>query len=68
MALNISSSQDDLARLRIADLRQLFRVSRTTVYKRIADGSLPPPRRVAGVPSWSVGEIRRYVERQEAGK
>ena len=58
-------------RLRVSDLQALFSISHTTVYKRMAEGLVPPPdgydmpnrpKGQQGRPYWHTATIRPYLE------
>lgn len=58
-------------RLRVSDLQALFSISHTTVYKRIAEGLIPPPngwdmpnrpKGRQGRPYWITATIRPLLE------
>jgi len=58
-------------RLRVSDLQALFSISHTTLYKRVAEGLIPPPdgwdmpnrpKGRQGRPYWHTATIRPHLE------
>ena len=55
-----------LVLLRIRDLIQKTGMSRSTIYRRIADGSFPPPVHPSpGIAAWRAEDIRNWLDRQQ---
>ena len=46
-------------RLRIEDLQHRYGWSRTTVFRRIRDGSIPPPLHFPGQPVWRLEDVEK---------
>ena len=64
-----------IARVLISDveLAKILGCSRTTVWRRVADGTLPKPIKIGGMTRWSQAEIAAVIEaalaaRDEAAK
>jgi prophage regulatory protein len=54
--------EDDVL-LRIAEVEQRAGLSRSTIYKRIGEGTFPSPRQLGGgVVRWPRSEIRRWQQ------
>ncbi|MBO9380278.1 AlpA family phage regulatory protein [Sphingomonas histidinilytica] len=48
--------------LRLADVRARAKLGRTTIYRRIADGTFPAPIRIsAGIVAWYESDIDAWV-------
>ena len=55
------------ALLRVADLCALLRLSRTQLYRRVADGSIPRPLHLAhNTPRWRRDVIERWLAERES--
>jgi prophage regulatory protein len=54
----------DSALVRLSILRKLLPYSRTTIWRRVKDGTLPPPVKMPGSAciAWRVGDIRRVLD------
>lgn len=51
----------DVAHVRIDVVAALLDCSESTVRRRVADGDIPAPRRVGGIPLWAAGTLRRSL-------
>lgn len=62
-ALANFDSLPDSAHVRLPVVCGLTGQSTATVYRRIADGKLPPPKKIGGgrASAWQVGELRRAL-------
>lgn len=52
--------------LTIRECTTMLRISNTTFYRRIADGSFPRPIKVGGLSRWSESEIFAAIESAKA--
>lgn len=54
--------------LRVGEVAGLLGVSVSTVWRHVADGSLPEPVRFGGVTRWAQSELILYLEALKAGR
>lgn len=54
--------------LRACEVADLLRVSIPTLYRRIADGTVPEPTKLGGASRWSQAEIEAAVKAAKKGR
>ena len=47
---------------------RLLGVSRSSWWRRVADGTMPPPLKIGGATRWRADEIEAAIERLAAGR
>lgn len=48
--------------LKLSDVLSILAISRTTLWRRVQDGSLPGPLKIAGVMRWRRSEVMAALE------
>ena len=52
--------------IRDTDIAELWGCSKATVWRRVADGVLPPPLKIAGISRWPLSEAQAVIEKAKA--
>lgn len=48
--------------IRFDEVQEIGKLSRTSIYAKIADGSFPAPVKIGRASRWSAAEIRDWIE------
>jgi predicted DNA-binding transcriptional regulator AlpA len=54
--------------LRDTEVATLFHCSKATVWRRVADGILPPPIKICGISRWLQSELAIVIESAQAAR
>lgn len=61
LRLELSVIRKQEGMLRIRDAAALLGISERTFRRRVADGTLPPPRRIRGIPRWGREALAKWA-------
>ncbi|WP_428348182.1 helix-turn-helix transcriptional regulator [Methylonatrum kenyense] len=42
------------------EVQQRYSISRTTLWRRVNEGKMPPPREILGLKRWSVADLEKW--------
>jgi len=54
--------------LRDTEIAKLFDCSKATVWRRVADGTLPPPIKICGISRWLQSDLQAVIEKASAAR